>query len=184
MEAARSFETPVNFYEASRLRTPQTVIIFIITALRTLHLTYGARPYAVFSRLQPLPPSASCLYGDNRPMHSKASRFPDICLQTSGRTPWTGIGPSQSFYLHRTTHKQKNADILVYIYASCGIRTHDRSFRAVGGSEATVMYFLHLNPKHSPQHSVLKVRVLPLMRENKQLHLNWCYVVTATFYVS
>jgi hypothetical protein len=52
-------------------------------------------------------------------------QFPN--LYTVGRTPWTGISPSQGRYLprtHRTT--QTHSDI----HALNGFRTHDPSFRA------------------------------------------------------
>jgi len=39
-----------------------------------------------------------------------------------------GISPSQSYYLHRTAKHRKTR---TQIHASCGIRTHDPTVRAV-----------------------------------------------------
>jgi hypothetical protein len=45
-----------------------------------------------------------------------------------GRTPWTGDGPLQDLYLHRTAqHRKMRANM----HASIGIRTHDPSVRTV-----------------------------------------------------
>jgi hypothetical protein len=53
-----------------------------------------------------------------------------LILHTIGRTPWTGISPSQGRYLHTERHKHiinaHNTDI----HALGGTRTHDSSVRA------------------------------------------------------
>jgi hypothetical protein len=46
---------------------------------------------------------------------------------TFGRTPQTGVGPSQGLYVRRTAQHRKKR---IYIHASSGIRTHDARVRA------------------------------------------------------
>jgi len=49
-------------------------------------------------------------------------------LRHFGRNLWTGIGPSEGLYLHRTTKHRKTR---VCVHVSRGIRTHDPSVRGV-----------------------------------------------------
>jgi hypothetical protein len=56
---------------------------------------------------------------------------------TVGRTPWTGIGPSQGRYLHTEQNKHRiNAHTNIHVLS--GIRTHNPSVHALDG-EATVI---------------------------------------------
>jgi hypothetical protein len=57
--------------------------------------------------------------------------FNFLILYTVGRTPWTGISPSQGRYLHTEQHKQNKR---TQTHAFSGIRTQDPGVRASEGS--------------------------------------------------
>jgi hypothetical protein len=56
--------------------------------------------------------------------------FSFLILYTVDRTPWTGISPSQGFYLHTEQHNHRTNAHNTDIHALSGIRTHDSSVRA------------------------------------------------------
>jgi hypothetical protein len=55
--------------------------------------------------------------------------FSSFILCTCGRTPSTGIRPSQGLYLHAEQHKHRINTYNRDIHAVSGIRTHDPSVR-------------------------------------------------------
>jgi hypothetical protein len=70
-------------------------------------------------------PCGSAVIEEPRPPH--VGEFPKPYLSTFGRTPWTGVSPSQGLCLHRTTqHRKTRANL----HALSGIQTHDPSIQA------------------------------------------------------